>query len=128
MVKIENLPPKLQKNGLREKLLQICEGNDISLMAIFGSFVRKEENNKSDIDIAIEFTDTSRKDLFDLVHLEDELSKILGRKVDLGIFSSINPHILEDVRKEMLVIYEKGFVGHKWMNNAESRRNISKPC
>jgi len=107
MVNIENLPPGLMKKGLREKLSKICEGNDIGLMAIFGSFVRGEETRRSDIDIAIEFTDKRRKDLFDLIHIEDELRKILGRKVDLGIFSAINPYIIEDVKKEMIVIYEK---------------------
>jgi len=107
MVKIETLPPRLMKKGLREKLLKICEGNEISLMAIFGSFVRGGETRRSDIDIAIEFTDKSRKDLFDLVHIEDELKKIFGRKIDLGIFSAISPHIIEDAKKQMLVIYEK---------------------
>ena len=107
MVKIKTLPPKLMKKGLIEKLLKICEGNDISLMAIFGSFVRREENRRSDIDIAIEFSDKSHKDLFDLIHIEDELRKMFGRKVDLGIFSAINPHIIEDVKKEIMVIYEK---------------------
>jgi hypothetical protein len=107
MVKIETLPPKLMIKGLRERLLKICEANDISFMAIFGSFVRGEENTKSDVDIAIEFSDKSRKNLFDLIHIEDELKKIFGRKVDLGIFSAINPNIIEDVKKQMLVIYEK---------------------
>lgn len=107
MAKIENLPPGLMKKGLREELSKICEGNDICLMAIFGSFVRREETRGSDIDIAIEFTDRRRKDLFDLIHVEDELRKVLGRKVDLGIFSAINPYIIEDVKKEMIVIYEK---------------------
>jgi len=107
MDKIEALPPKLRKKGLRERLLKLCEGNDISLMAIFGSFVRREENRRSDIDIAIEFADKSRKTLFDLIHIENELKKIFGRKVDLGILSTINPHIIEDVKKQMLVIYEQ---------------------
>lgn len=107
MVKIETLPPKLMKKGLREKMLKVCEGNDISFMAIFGSFVRGEENRRSDIDIAIEFSDKSHKDLFDLIHIENKLRNILGRKVDLGIFSAINPHIIEDVKKEMRIIYEK---------------------
>jgi len=107
MAKIGTLPQKLMKKGLREGLLKICEVNDISFMAIFGSFVRGEENRRSDIDIAIEFTDKSRKNLFDLVHIEDKLKKIFGRKVDLGIFCAINPHIIEDVKKEMMVIYEK---------------------
>ena len=107
MIKIETLPPKLMKKELKEKLLKICEGNGISLMAIFGSFIKGEENKRSDIDIAIEFSHKSHKDLFDLIHIEDELKKILGRKVDLGIFSAIKPHIIEDVKKQMLVIYEK---------------------
>ncbi len=76
-------------------------------MAVFGSFVRGEQNRKSDIDIAIEFERNSGKSLLDLVRIENELKKIFKRKVDLGIFSSLNPHIIEDVKKEMQIIYEK---------------------
>jgi len=92
---------------LEEKLAEICERNDIVFMAIFGSFVRGEQNKKSDIDVAIEFDKNKGKSLLDLVHVEDELSKIFKRKVDLGIFSSINPYLVEYVKKEMQVIYEK---------------------
>jgi len=41
------------------------------------------------------------------VRVEEELTKIFGRKVDLGIFSSISPYIIDDVKKEMKIIYEK---------------------
>lgn len=111
MIIIENLPSKLRRNGkknLKERLLKLCEENDIAFMAIFGSFVRGEERKKSDIDIAIEFTEKSNKSLFDLIHVEDQLRRIFGRKVDLGIFSTLHPYIIEDVKKEMMVIYEKG--------------------
>ena len=106
-VTIENLPRQLRKKGLEEKLVKICEENDIVFMAIFGSFVRREQKNKSDVDIAIEFDETKPKSLLDLIHVENELSKIFKRKVDLGILSSLNPYIIEDVKKEMQVIYEK---------------------
>jgi len=76
-------------------------------MAVFGSFVRGKQKKKSDIDIAIEFEKNSEKTLLDLVRIEDELSKIFNRKVDLGIFSSLSPYIIEDVKKEMRIIYEK---------------------
>jgi predicted nucleotidyltransferase len=33
--------------------------------------------------------------------MENELRKIFKRKVDLGIFSSLSPYIIEDVKKEM---------------------------
>jgi len=76
-------------------------------LAIFGSFVRGEQKGKSDVDIAIEFDKNKPKSLLDLVHVENELSKILKRKVDLGILSSINPYIIDEAKKEMRVIYEK---------------------
>jgi len=57
--------------------------------------------------MAIEFDKNKPKSLLDLVHVENELSKTLKRKVDLGIFSSINPYIIDEVNREMRVIYEK---------------------
>ncbi|MGD0070487.1 MAG: nucleotidyltransferase family protein [Candidatus Bathyarchaeia archaeon] len=101
----------LRKRGLEEKLGEICRKNDIVFLAVFGSFVRGEQNRKSDIDIAIEFDQSKGKTLLDLVRLEDELSKLFKRKVDLGVFSSLNPYIAEDVKREMLVIYEKIMYG-----------------
>jgi hypothetical protein len=107
ITQIKNLPKPLRRKGLEEKLVKICEENDIIFMAIFGSFVRGEQTAKSDIDIAIEFDQNKPKSLLDLVHVENELSQMLKRKVDLGIFSSLNPYIAEDIKKEMRVIYEK---------------------
>ena len=106
-IEIAHLPKVLQRRGLKEKLAEICEKNDIVFMAIFGSFVRGEQKKTSDIDIAIEFDKNRAKSLFDLVHVENELQKLFKRKVDLGIFSSLSPYVIEDVRKEMRVIYEK---------------------
>jgi predicted nucleotidyltransferase len=106
-IEIQNLPKDLRREGLEEKLAEICRKNDIVFMAIFGSFVRGGQNRKSDIDIAIEFERNSEKSLLDLVRIENELKKVFKRKVDLGIFSSLSPYIIEDVKKEMRVIYEK---------------------
>ena len=108
MIEIKNLPAPLSEKGLAEKLVKICEENGIIFMGVFGSFVRGEQKKKSDIDIAIEFDKNKGKSLLDLVHIEYELSKILKRKVDLGIFSSLSPYIVEDVKREIQVIYEKG--------------------
>jgi len=101
------LPEELRRKGLEEKLAEICQKNDIVFMAIFGSFVRGEQKRRSDIDIAIEFERSSEKSLLDLVRIENELGRVFKRKVDLGIFSSLNPYIIEDVKKEMRIIYEK---------------------
>jgi len=101
------LPKILQKRGLREKIAEICKKNDIVFLTVFGSFARGEQRKTSDIDLAIEFARNKKKTLLDLVRIESELSRLFRRKVDLGVFSSLNPYVIEDVRKEMCVIYEK---------------------
>jgi predicted nucleotidyltransferase len=108
-IEVEKLPKALRRRGLEDKLAQICKDNSVVFLAMFGSFVRGEQNTKSDVDIAIEFDKSKRKTLLDLVRLEDELSKVFKRKVDLGVFSSLNPYVVEDVRREMRVIYEKRY-------------------
>ena len=106
-IKVEKLPNVLRRKGLEGKLSDICMKNNVVFLAVFGSFVRGEQNKKSDVDIAIEFDKSRKKTLLDLVRLEDELSKVFKRKVDLGVFSSLNPYVAEDVKREMRVIYEK---------------------
>ena len=106
-IEIQNLPKELRRKGVEEKLAEICRKNDIVFMAVFGSFARGEQNRRSDIDIAIEFDRNSEKSLLDLVRIENELRKIFRRKVDLVVLRSLSPYIIEDVKKEMRVIYEK---------------------
>jgi predicted nucleotidyltransferase len=103
----EALPKILQKKGLKEKLAEICTKNDVVFLAIFGSVVRGEHKKTSDVDIAIEFDKRKQKTLFDLIHVENELTGVFKRKVDLGIFSSLSPYVVEDVRKEMHIVYKK---------------------
>jgi len=106
-IEIQNLPEELRRKGVEEKLAEICRKSDIVFMAVFGSFARGEQNRRSDIDIAIEFDRNSEKSLLDLVRIENELRKIFRRKVDLVVLKSLSPYIIEDVKKEMWVIYEK---------------------
>jgi predicted nucleotidyltransferase len=106
-IEIQKLPKELRRKGLEERLAEICKKNDILFMAIFGSFAKGKQNKKSDIDIAIEFERNSEKSLLDLVRIENELREIFKRKIDLGIFSSLSPYVIEDVKREMRVIYEK---------------------
>jgi predicted nucleotidyltransferase len=46
-IDIKNLPKDLRREGLEEKLAEICRKNDIVFMAIFGSFVRGEQNREA---------------------------------------------------------------------------------
>jgi predicted nucleotidyltransferase len=106
-LEIQGLPESLQKVGVKEKIAKICRVNRVVFLAIFGSYARGEQNKTSDIDIAIEFEKNKGTTLLDLVHVENELSAVFKRKVDLGILSSLSPYIIEDVQKEMQVVYKK---------------------
>jgi uncharacterized protein len=106
-VQFEKLPVPLRQKGIDKKLEEICIRNDVVFLAVFGSFVRGQEKKDSDVDIAIEFDSSKPKSLLDLIGLEDELSAAFKRKVDLGVFRSLSPYIIEDIKQEMRVIYDK---------------------
>ena len=107
MIKTSELPQVLRKPKIEDNLVRICEENNVVFLAIFGSFVRGEKKRGSDLDIAIKYAEGVRKSLFDLVELQQRLASLFGRKVDMGEFDFINPHIVEAVKREMKVIYEK---------------------
>jgi len=107
MIEIKKLPMQLRKKGLGEKLVKICEKNDIVFMAIFGSFVRGEQRKRSDIDILIKFKENSGKTLFDLVAIEYKLRNVFKRKIDLVEIDGLrNKYIRQEVLNSMKVIYE----------------------
>ena len=51
--------------------------------ALFGSALRDDFRPDSDVDVLVSFASDARRSLFDLVKMEDELSAMFGRKVDL---------------------------------------------
>src|SRR4051812_20497237 len=59
---------------------------------LFGSFVRGEQNNASDIDILVEFED-GQKSFDNFMHTAFFLEDVLGRKVDLLTPESLSPYI-----------------------------------
>lgn len=108
MVKIDNLPEQFNRQTVKERLKNICEKNDVILLALFGSFVRGEQKKKSDIDILVKFDASKEKSLLDLIRLENELKEIFGRKVDLLTQESISPYLRNEILNSMKIIYEKG--------------------
>lgn len=75
----------------------------IKSLGIFGSYARKDATDKSDLDVLIEFEDKSPS-LLKIVHLENELTDLLGIKVDLVEKKVMKPRILENVMREIVPI------------------------
>ena len=87
---------------IKKKVLPILKKYGVKRAGIFGSVVRGEETEKSDIDILVEIE--GRVSLLDFVGLKLELEEALGRKVDLGEYSTIKPIIKEQILSEAVAI------------------------
>jgi predicted nucleotidyltransferase len=87
-----------------KKLIEICRQNDVSKIGVFGSVARGESNERSDIDLLVEFS--RRKSLLAMVKMERELTTALGRKVDLLTEAAISPYLRERILSDLKIIYE----------------------
>ena len=69
-------------------------------IGIFGSYVRSEDNQYSDIDILVEF-EKGHKDFFNYMRLKYRMEQLLGRKVDLVIKEAVKPRLRERIFNEV---------------------------
>ena len=76
---------KVQIEIPREKVVEFCHKWKIIEFSLFGSVLRDDFRPDSDVDVLVTFAPDTKYSLFDLVHAQDELEKILGRKVDLHL-------------------------------------------
>lgn len=88
---------------LRAHLPELSEEYSIKSLGVFGSYVRHAAAPHSDVDVLIEFQGKSPS-LLKLVHLENEMSDLLGIKVDLIEKKTLKPRILENVVKEVVYV------------------------
>ncbi|MEE9378313.1 MAG: nucleotidyltransferase family protein [Candidatus Lokiarchaeia archaeon] len=91
-----------QIEKLKEKILDKLEEHDVKRASLFGSIVREEMTDESDIDILIEFNGT--KSLLDLVRLKIELEDVLKCKVDVLTYNSLHPLLKKQILAEQVEI------------------------
>jgi predicted nucleotidyltransferase len=66
-----------------ERIAEFCRRWKITRLAVFGSFVRGELRPGSDIDLLVTFSPDADWTMFDHFAMEEELSHLFGREVDL---------------------------------------------
>ena len=95
---------------LRKKIVPVLLPYGVKRIALFGSVVRDELAPESDLDILVELKPPGERPPIGLkwFGLEEELSHILGREVELVSESALSPYIRPYVEKEMVVLYEEG--------------------
>ncbi len=82
----EQIFEQLGKN--REALSKL----GVSRVGVFGSFVRSEQNDDSDVDLLVDFA-AEQKSFENFMNLAFLLEEVFGRKVDLVTLESLSPYI-----------------------------------
>ena len=83
----------------KQQIARFCRRHRIRRLALFGSVLRDDFSPESDVDVLVEFEDGHVPGLA-FFTMQAELSKILGRKVDLNTPQFLSRHFREDVLAE----------------------------
>jgi predicted nucleotidyltransferase len=87
-----------------EAIAEFCRKHHIRKLALFGSVLRDDFRPDSDVDVLVEFEPGTRLG-FAFITVQDELSELLGRKVDLHTPASLHPRIKKRVEPSLEVVY-----------------------
>lgn len=91
-----------QIDKYKDKILTILKKHEVKRASLFGSIIRDEMSDQSDIDILIEFE--GDKSLLDLAALKIELEETLQSKVDVLTYNSLHPLLRNYILAEQVEI------------------------
>jgi predicted nucleotidyltransferase len=95
---------KVQVPFPKEKIAAFCRRYHIKKLPVFGFVLRPDFHAHSDIDGLVEF-DPDHIPSLSFFAMEDELSAILGRKVDLNTLQCLSRYFRDEVLQEAVVQY-----------------------
>ncbi len=102
---------KLMRKRTVDEIIEILKEHEeelrrcgIKRIGLFGSYVRGEKREDSDLDLLVEFEGSADVGLLKFVEIENFLSDILGVKVDLVEKSALKPRIGRRTLKEVIYV------------------------
>lgn len=90
-----------------EEIRRYCETQPIERLSLFGSALRYELSEDSDIDLLVEYLPTARIGYFELAQQEIDLSELIGNKVDLRTLNELSRHFRQDVVDSARLLYAR---------------------
>jgi len=99
--------PKPLISFSKKKIAEFCRRHHIKKLAIFGSALRADFRDDSDIDVLVEFEPEHIPGLA-FFAMQEELAEILGRKVDLNTPECLSRYFRDKVLQEAQVQYVEG--------------------
>ena len=118
MMQLDDLYQRLKIEP--EQLKEICQQWKIIELALFGSVLRDDFNTRSDIDILVSFDEGSSIAFFDLDDIEEQLSMLFDRPVDLVTKKA--------VQQSHNWIRKKNILGNSQVIYEQRSRNTSRSC
>ncbi len=88
-----------------ERIADFCRRHRIRRLALFGSILREDFDPESDADVLVEFEPGARTGLA-FFGMQDELSKVLGRTVDLNTPDCLSKYFRDTVLRNAQVLYD----------------------
>jgi hypothetical protein len=87
-----------------DKIADFCRRHHIRRLSLFGSVLRDDFGPDSDVDVLVEFEPGHTPGLA-FFSMEEELSQIIGRKVDLNTSGFLSPYFRDKIERESEVQY-----------------------
>jgi len=91
-----------QVEQIKNTIIEVLKKHGVKRAALFGSVVKGEATEKSDVDLLVEFEEG--KSLLDLAGLKIEIEELLKRKVDVLTYDSIHPLLKQRILSEQEII------------------------
>jgi predicted nucleotidyltransferase len=88
-----------------QEIATFCRRHRIRQLALFGSVLRDDFGPESDVDVLVEFESEARVGYQYFFRLQDELSALFEREVDLFTPNSLKPFAREQAMQSKAVIY-----------------------
>ena len=88
----------------KDKIVNFCRKHHIRKLALFGSVLREDFRPDSDVDVLVEFEPSHTPGLA-FFSMESELSKLLGRRIDLNTPQFLSRYFRDEVLDEAEVQY-----------------------
>jgi len=102
----EDSPMKLIENNIK-KIIDLCKKHKVHKLFVFGSILTNRFNDKSDVDLVVDFNKAEVEDYFDnYFDFKYSLEELLGREIDLLEEQTIkNPYLKKNVDATKTLIY-----------------------
>jgi len=89
-----------------ETLKELCKRHRIRRLSLFGSVLKGTDRPDSDVDLLVEFLPGSTPGLLGLAAIEADLSRFLGRRVDLRTPQDLSRHFRTEVTRLAEIQYD----------------------